>query len=255
MRNHFKSGITLASIEVVYEDPSIIVLNKPSGLLVLPDRFNPAIPNLLGLLRDQFGTILVVHRIDKETSGLIVFAKTEEAHKLLNEQFEHRSTEKIYTAICMGEPSQQEGTIDLPLSENPGGKGGMRVDVSQGKAAVTGYRILERFEGYSCVEAQPKTGRTHQIRVHLSAINLPLLGDSTYGGGEGFFLSQIKPGYRLKGTERPLLSRAALHAAQITVEHPVSRERVTFVADLPKDMKVVLNYLRKFRAKAKEKHP
>jgi 23S rRNA pseudouridine955/2504/2580 synthase/23S rRNA pseudouridine1911/1915/1917 synthase len=233
--------------QIMFEDSEIVVLNKAAGLLVLPDRYDPAIPNLYGLLKNKYGQIYVVHRIDKETSGLIIFAKNETSHRILNEQFENRETEKTYRAICVGEPLQDEGRIDLALAEDGGKKGRMRIDQADGKNAVTNYRVMERFEGFSSIEAKPETGRTHQIRVHLKAINLPILGDSVYGGGQGFFLSQIKPGYRLNGEEKPLLSRTALHAARLSVLHPGTHQPVTFETDLPKDMKIVLNYLRKFR--------
>jgi 23S rRNA pseudouridine1911/1915/1917 synthase len=236
-----------ASFEVVFEDDEIVALNKPSRLLVLPDRYDLSIPNLYGLLKNKYGQIYVVHRIDKETSGLIIFAKTEESHRLLNAQFEGRTAEKEYQAICVGEWPSDEGKVELPLSEDRVKKGRMRIDRADGKSAVTNFRVLERFEGFSFVEVKPETGRTHQIRVHLKAVNLPILGDSAYGGGEGFFLSQIKPGYRLKGEEKPLLNRTALHAARLSIAHPRTGERVSFEAELPKDMKVVLNYLRKFK--------
>jgi 23S rRNA pseudouridine1911/1915/1917 synthase len=235
--------------EVVFEDEEIVVLNKHSGLLVLPDRYDPSIPNLYGLMKKKYGQIYVVHRIDKETSGLIIFAKTQESHRSLNAQFEGRTTQKEYQAICAGESQTDQGRIDLSLSEDRGKKGRMRIDYADGKEAVTTYRVLERFAGFSLIEVKPETGRTHQIRIHLSAINLPILGDSVYGGGKGFFLSQIKPGYRLKGEEKPLLSRTALHAARLSISHPGSGQVVSFEAELPKDMRVVLNYLRKFKGR------
>ena len=247
MRRRNITSQALSATDIIYEDDQIIVLNKPSGLLVLPDRYDPTVPNLIGLLREKLGQMYVVHRIDKETSGTIIFAKTEGAHRLLNDQFKSRMTEKIYQAICVGEAGTKEGTIDLPLSENPNRKAGMRIDESRGKSAVTRYKVLEEFEGYSFVEARPETGRTHQIRIHLSAVNLPILGDSLYGGGERFMLSHIKPSYRSKGIEKPLLSRTALHALRIVIEHPATQQRIAFEATLPKDMKIVLNYLRRFK--------
>jgi 23S rRNA-/tRNA-specific pseudouridylate synthase len=124
----------------------------------------------------------------------------------------------------------------------------MKVDKKKGKEAVTEFSVLEQFQGYAFVEARPKTGRLHQIRVHLQAIGLPILGDNIYGRGEGFFLSQVKSGYKSAGDEKPLLSRTALHAASLTFHHPTTSESVTAQAKLPKDMNSVLKYLRKFRA-------
>jgi 23S rRNA pseudouridine1911/1915/1917 synthase len=249
MRNTKKHSASLFDIELIFEDDDILVLNKPAGLLVLPDRYDPTIPNLYGLLKEKLGHIYIVHRIDKETSGLIIFAKTEKSHCSLNNQLENRTTEKEYQAICVGEAKDDEGRIDLPLSEDRAKKGRMRTDGVGGKKAVTTYRVLKRFAGFSFIEARPETGRTHQIRVHLKAIGLPILGDSMYGGGGGFFLSQIKPGYRSKGDEKPLLERTALHASRLTFGHPANDQRVTFESDLPKDMSIVLSYLKRFRGR------
>jgi len=245
-------SITLSTVEKIFEDESIVVLNKPSGLLVLPDRYDPSIANLYSLLKNKYGEIYVVHRIDRETSGLIIFAKTEHSHRSLNGQFENRTAEKEYRAICIGEPQDDKGRIDLPLSEDRSKKGRMRIDHSDGRKAVTVYRVLERFEGFSFIGAKPETGRTHQIRIHLKSVNLPILGDEMYGGGNGFYLSQIKRGYRLKGEEKPLLNRTALHAMRLSVLHPVTNQSVSFEVDLPKDMRIVLNYLRKFRRGGKD---
>ncbi len=235
--------------EIIFEDDEILVLDKPAGLLVLPDRYDPTIPNLFDLLNNQYGRVFVIHRIDKGTSGLIVFAKTEESHRFLNHQFESRLIEKAYVAICVGETEQEAGKIDLPISESQGKKRKMQIDPKNGKEATTPYVVTDHFVGYTVVEAKPETGRTHQIRVHLSAIHLPILGDSLYGGGDAFYLSAIKSGYRPKEEEKPLLKRTALHAGKISFIHPKSGERVTFESEFPKDMKIVLNYLRKFRSR------
>ncbi len=234
--------------DIVFEDDALLVLDKPSGLLVLPDRYDPSLPNLLDTLNDQYGRIYVVHRIDRETSGLIVFAKTEDAHRHLNQQFEARETEKVYEAICIGEMEQESEQIDMPMAESSGKKRRMRID-PEGKDARTELRVLERFVDYTFVEARPQTGRTHQIRVHLSAVHLPILGDTLYGGGNGFYLSAVKKGYRPKEEEKPLLSRVALHAGKISFVHPGGNQRVTFQSELPKDMRIVLNYLRKYRSR------
>jgi 23S rRNA pseudouridine1911/1915/1917 synthase len=236
-------------IKVVFEDNEILVLDKPAGLLVLPDRYDPTIPNLQSALNAKYGHVYVVHRIDKETSGIIVFAKTEDSHRSLNRQFEGRTTEKKYLAICIGEAQEDEDRIDLALSEDPTKKGRMKIDPAGGKSAGTTFKVLERFSGFSFIEVIPETGRTHQIRVHLKAAGLPILSDSLYGGGEGFLLSQIKKGYRVKGEEKPLLQRTALHACTLTFVHPSTRQPMTFEADLPKDMRIVLNYLRRFRGR------
>lgn len=239
------------TVGVLFEDDDLLVLNKPSGLLVLPDRYDEAKANLIGLLTAAEKEMYVVHRLDRETSGVIVLAKTREAHAALNTQFEERTTAKVYHAVCRGGTSADEGIIDKPLSEHAHVRGKMRVDLKNGKDSVTEYRILERFNGFVFVEALPKTGRTHQIRVHLAEEGMPVAGDSMYGDGEPFKLSDIKRDYREgEEPEKPLLDRTALHAHSLTFQHPSRNEEQTYVAPLPKDMRSVLQVLRKYAKRA-----
>jgi RluA family pseudouridine synthase len=232
---------------ILWEDTSLIAIDKASGLLVIPDRYNHAAPCLSDFLTDEFGQIFVVHRLDRETSGVVVFAKTAEAHAQLNAEFEARGVEKRYRAIVRGTPLAESGTIDLALKEHRHVAGKMTVDKGRGKESVTDYTVLERFAGFALLEARPRTGRTHQIRVHLSEFGLPILCDPMYSDGKPFFLSEIKRGYRVKGEEeRPLLSRTALHAASLTVTHPVTGERLTVEAEMPKELQAVLKGLRKY---------
>lgn len=238
-------------VEIVFEDQELLVLNKPANLLVIPDRYDKSLPNVAGILRNELGTIFVVHRIDKETSGLIVFAKTAEAHADLNAQFEKREVSKTYLAIVVGELSQKDGSIDLPLSEDSEGRI-MRVDMKKGKEAKTEYTVLEQFRGYALLGVKPQTGRMHQIRVHLRELGTPILADGLYGNGAGFFLSHVKAGYKSGEEEKPLLARTALHAARLTFKHPRTLQPMSCEADLPKDMKAVLKYLRKFRPGGQE---
>jgi len=233
---------------IIFEDENIIVIDKPAHLLVLSDRYNQALPNLNRILKEELGDIFVVHRIDKETSGVIVFAKNAVAHAVLNSQFENREVEKAYRAIVAGAPATDEGMIDSPITESQRHQGVMKVDLKHGKPSQTLYSVVERFDGYALVGVKPATGRMHQIRVHLASIGLPIICDRIYGDGKPFFLSQVKPRYFSEGDERPLLSRTALHAESISFAHPVTKERVTFRAEMPKDMRSVLNYLRKFRS-------
>ncbi len=232
---------------VVHEDDRIIVIDKPPQLLVLPDRYNENLPNLYSILKEELGGIFVVHRIDKETSGIIVFAKDAEAHAMLNGQFERRDIHKSYLAIVVGRPAEAYGTIDLPISESQTHPGVMKVNKKHGKPSVTNFRVDEMFDGYALIEATPESGRLHQIRIHLASVGLPIMCDKVYGDGEPFFLSSIKSNYHTDGDEKPLLSRTALHAESISVIHPGTNERVTFKAELPKDMRAVLNHLRKLR--------
>ncbi|HWP82312.1 MAG TPA: RluA family pseudouridine synthase [Bacteroidota bacterium] len=233
--------------EILFEDSAVLALNKPAGLLVLPDRYDKQKPSLFGILNEELGKIYVVHRIDKETSGVIIFGKTSAAHRALNNQFQSRSVEKVYHAIVIGEVKQESMIIDVPLRESSK-TGVVKIDLRRGKEAITELTVVKRFNGYMLLEVQPKTGRMHQIRVHLQHVGLPILGDDVYGGGSGFYLSQVKPGYRETGDEKPLLSRVALHASLLRMEHPDSGEPLSIEAPLPKDMRSVLKYLEKFRS-------
>ena len=248
MHRKLKWRLESTDSEIVSEDDLVLVLNKPHGLLVLPDRFRHELPNLYGILQEELGKIFVVHGIDKETSGIIVFAKTAEAHAAMSAQFEKRLVELTYSGIALGAPAAEEGDIDLPIEEIPRNPGVMRVNRKLGKEAITKYKVVETFQGYSFLELTPKTGRMHQIRVHLKSLGAPLIADKLYGDGRGFFLSDIKHGYKSTGDEKPLLDRTALHASVISLMHPQTGEHVSFSAALPKDMISVLRYLRKFKA-------
>ena len=234
--------------EILYEDEHLIVANKPPGLLSIPDRFAPEKPNLLGLLNQRYGRAWTVHRIDRETSGLICFARNEEAHRHLSQQFEQRTVVKTYLALLDGPALPEEGTIDRPIAESQNQPGKMTV-AKKGKSAVTHYKVAERFRQFTLVEARIETGRTHQIRVHFESIGHPLAVDSLYGRREAFFLSEVKlKRYQLgrDEEERPLMSRMPLHAWKLALEHPHTGERMEFEAPLPKDFAAVLKQLRKW---------
>lgn len=236
-------------IEILFEDEALLIVNKPPDLLTIPDRFDISKPNLYHLLSEQYEEkIYIVHRIDRETSGIICFAKTEEAHKHLSQQFEGRTVNKTYLALVEGKPNPPEGTIDKPIGPHPTQAGIMTV-MKSGKSAVTDYKTIEVFKAFSLVEANIKTGRTHQIRVHFKSIGHPLAVDPLYGKREVFYLSEIKHrSYQLgkDQEERPLMSRTTLHAYQLTLEHPGTGERMSFQAPLPKDFQAVVNQLNKW---------
>jgi 23S rRNA pseudouridine1911/1915/1917 synthase len=236
------------SLDIIYEDDSLVALNKPAGLLSIPDRHDPEKPSLYQMLLEKYGDILIVHRLDKGTSGLIVYARTPEAHRHLSLQFEQREVQKIYLALVEGIPFPSEGTIEKALAPHPTQAGKMIVS-NKGKAALTHYQVTETFRSYAAVEVDIQTGRTHQIRVHMSAIGHPVLADPLYSQREAFYLSEIK-GRRFnlgkEQEERPLLERPALHAARLTLQHPATGREIVLEAPLPKDMRATLNQLRKW---------
>ena len=235
-------------LEIIFEDDDLVFVNKPANFLSLPDRYAQHIPNLYHQLENQFGKIFVIHRLDKETSGGILFAKNEAAHKHLNQQFEFRSVQKIYYAIVDGVLYKSEGIIDKPIAPSQTRQGKMVIH-SRGKESITHYKLREQFQHFAFIELDIKTGRTHQIRIHLEALGYPLIVDSIYGKRDAFYLSEIKhKKYRLsKGQEeRPLLTRTALHAGRLQFEHPTTKEQMTLEVPLHKDLKAVVNQLRKW---------
>jgi 23S rRNA pseudouridine1911/1915/1917 synthase len=234
---------------IIFEDDDIIVLNKPAHYLTIPDRFVAERANLTTFLKDRLEDVFVVHRLDKETSGVILFAKNAAAHRNLSMQFEARTVDKIYLALVEGSVHKEEGEINQPIANNMRDKGRMII-ASRGKPSLTLYQVIERFKNYTLVEANIKTGRTHQVRVHFEVIGYPLAVDSLYGRKDAFLLSEVKmKKYRSgKGVieEKPLMSRTTLHAAKVTFNHPSTNESITFEAELPKDFRAVLNQLRKW---------
>ncbi len=244
-----KSKEVIEDIEIIYEDEDFVVLNKPAGLLTIPDRFSRAIPNLYDILTERYGKIFVVHRLDKETSGVICFAKNEESYSDLSEKFEEHDVNKVYLALITGHLRNREGRIDIPISENLKYPGTMKVDYESGKRSITEYKVLEGFENFSLLEVRPLTGRMHQIRVHFKAIGHPLAIDPIYGNRREIFLSEIKKKYKPKGgeVEKPLMSRLTLHALKLGFFHFRKKEYVEFEAKLPKDFESLLKQLRKYK--------
>lgn len=236
-------------LAVLYADDDIVVVNKPSGLLAIPDRFDKELPNARDLVRQQMGETFVVHRLDRETSGVMIFARHADAHRALNEQFEHHTVTKLYHAVLSGIVDADEVPIDIPIAPDPRRKGLMKPS-ARGKEAHTVVRVLERFRIATLVECTLITGRQHQIRVHCSAIGHPLLVDADYGRTTEFMLSTIKRKFNLaKGTEeRPIIDRLTLHAHTLGIDHPVSGTRMSWDAPYPKDFAATLQVLRKYAA-------
>jgi len=227
------------------------VIDKPSGVLSVPGRGEA--PFVAQILREM-GTIRpneelrVVHRLDRGASGVMVLARTLDAQRNLSAQWHARTVEKTYLALVSGR-MENAGEIDLPLYVDRD-KGRVKVDRRRGKPSVTRYRVIERLAGQTVLECVPVTGRLHQIRVHLAAIEHPLLVDTLYGGSRCVRLSTYKAGYRPKrdGVERPLIERLTLHALRIRFQHPSSAADVTFEASIPKDLRATINQLRRVAA-------
>lgn len=232
-------------LDIIFENDNFIAINKPSGLLSIPDRFGKD-PSVKSLLQDQLGKIYTVHRLDKETSGLIIFAKNESTHKDLSQKFEGREVEKFYVGLVNGTLMNREGTIDVPIMEAPG-KTTLMMAHKKGKPSITDYKVLEEFGLYSWVQFQIHTGRTHQIRVHSKYIGNSIVCDELYGDGQPVLLSSIKRKFKLSKNEleeRPLLSRLALHSFQLKFTDNTGI-RHELEAPLSKDLKALLQQLRK----------
>lgn len=239
-------------IPVLYSDDDILVVDKSAGILAVPDRYDPDAPVAVSLLRAAWGRLFVVHRIDKDTSGILVYARNAEAHRTLNGAFGTGAVRKVYRALVRGAPAWDEEGCELPLRADGDRLHRTIVDARGGKASATRFATLERyrgtgsFPGAALIEAKPETGRTHQIRVHLAALGFPCLCDPLYGDGKPLLLSAFKR--RWKGdlyAERPLLARAALHALSAEFAHPRTGAELRFEAPLHKDMRASVAQLSK----------
>jgi len=233
--------------ETIFENESFVVINKPSGLLSVPDRMQSEV-SLKDMLLQQYGNIYTVHRLDKGTSGVIIFAKDETTHKGLSQLFEGRDVEKYYLGLVHGQMMHEQGSVDAPIMEHPG-KNGKMVTNQKGKPSLTDYEVLESFKLFSWLKFRIHTGRTHQIRVHMQHIGHSIVCDEFYGTAEPILLSSLKRKFNLsknEESERPLLSRLALHSSSL--KFVLGGEQYFFEAELPKDLKATLQQLRKVQA-------
>jgi RluA family pseudouridine synthase len=251
---------------IIFEDDNLIAFDKPSGLLVAPDRWDKKRENLMDMVHERMGKqVANVHRLDADTSGILLCAKTKPALDYLSGQFQAKAVSKRYLALCVllsperamkviapvRDPDGRlpaEFEIDLSLGEDESQPGRMRIfKRNGGKASLTRFRVMEQHRGFAWVECLPLTGRTHQIRVHLAAAGAPILNDVFYGDPEAVLkLSALKRGYKGRSEEKPLIQRLALHAAGLTLTHPISRESLTITCEVPNEFEVALKYLRKF---------
>lgn len=223
-------------LSIVYEDKDLLVVDKPAGMVVhpAPGHYSGTLVNALlhhcGEELTGIGGVLrpgIVHRLDKDTSGLLVVAKTEQSHRHLVAQMKSRQVNRIYLALVKGNLAVASGVVDAPIGRHPVQRKRMAV-IGSGKEAVTHFRVLEAFPGYTLLEVRLHTGRTHQIRVHLAHIGHPVVGDPVYG----------------RGRDNLGLERQALHAAQLSFTHPATGQGLTFVSPLPPDIRAALTKLR-----------
>jgi RluA family pseudouridine synthase len=221
----------ISPIPILYVDEILLAINKPAGLLTLPDGYDPAAPHVRSLLEPHFGRLWIVHRLDRDTSGVLLLARSAETHRALNNQFDQRQVSKLYHALVTGSPDWDTYTVDLPLRINVGHKHRSVVDPARGKPAVTHLRVLERFNTCSFIEAAPETGRTHQIRAHLAAAGYPLVGDALYGSSQ-------------RDSSSSGMLRLALHAHQLAIAHPLRCSPLQFEAPYPEDFAHALDQLR-----------
>jgi 23S rRNA pseudouridine1911/1915/1917 synthase len=238
--------VSKISLDIIYENEELVAVNKPSGMLSIPDRHDEALPSLQKMLREKYGTIFTVHRLDRDTSGIILFAKNETMHKYLSQLFELHQVQKFYSGIVSGQPVNMQGTIDAPIAEHPVHKGSMVVH-RKGKVAITDYTVLEKLGSFSLVQFQIHTGRTHQIRVHAKHLGHPIACDPLYGDAKPILLSSIKKKFKLGKNEleeKPMLSRLALHASRLQFTLP-NGDALVLEAPLPKDIRALLQQLKK----------
>ncbi len=230
---------------VIYNDDDIVVLNKRSGLLIAADRYDEEAPRLDVLAEKEFGKLYAVHRIDKDTSGCVIYAKNSDAHRNLSMQFENREVLKIYHALVYGHPLWEENHVEKKLLVDGDPRHRTVLNAKYGKIAVTDFRNLGSCGPFSWIEARPHTGRTHQIRVHLQSLGISIVCDPLYSGNQHpVLLSEIKRKWNGNpDEERPLLSRLALHAYKLTLSHPKTGEKMTFTAPYSKDMEATRKQL------------
>jgi 23S rRNA pseudouridine1911/1915/1917 synthase len=239
-------------LDIIYEDSELIVLNKQPGMLVHPARGNThgTLVNALAFYSDKLSSGLgefrpgIVHRLDKGTTGVMVVTRNDTAQWKIAKQFERREVDKTYLAIVHGTPELTADRISVPLGVHPRIREKQAIRPDTGKEAITFYEVLESFRGFSLLKMTPKTGRTHQIRVHLSYIKHPIVADDMYGGKLVYpwQLADIEP-----AVQEPIISRVALHASTLEFKHPATDEMMKFQAPFPEDMQSLLNMLREYR--------
>jgi tRNA pseudouridine32 synthase/23S rRNA pseudouridine746 synthase len=238
----------IADIQVIFLDDTLLVVNKPAGLPTLPDGYDPALPHIRRVLESKIGRLWIVHRLDKETSGVLLLARSAEAHCSLNTQFEQHLVSKVYHALVSGDPHWREKTVNLSLRANGDRRHRTVIDLQTGKTAITCFRVLERFIAYCFLEARPETGRTHQIRAHLLSLGLPILGDRLYAIRDDLHsignLRSTQPETRLLAWPADSIG---LHARSLEISHPATGEKIKITAPYPPYFEAVLASLREHK--------
>lgn len=225
---------------LVYSDETLIAVNKPAGLRVIPDGYDPSLPNLAAMLRAAYTNVWVVHRLDKDTSGIVLFALSAEAHRSLNQQFERRETQKEYHAIVIGMPEFTSMVVNLPLRVDGDRRHRTIVDHQTGKPAETALEVSQPLGAFTLLNAYPHTGYTHQIRAHLAAVDLPILADPLYKSLQ----AETQITRRAGEIARQLpIQRTALHASRITLQHPQTQQPLALSAPYPDDFAQTLTML------------
>ena len=233
---------------IIFENDDFIAIDKASGVLTIPDRHDDTQVSLYKMLTNKYGKIYIVHRLDRDTSGLLLFAKNELTHKYLSQLFEQRKIEKHYLGVVRGSMPAEKGTVNEPIAEHPYHKGEMTVS-KKGKASETDYEVVEDHGIYSLVLFDIHSGRTHQIRVHTKFLGHPIACDVVYGDGKPVLLSSFKKKYKLSQhdeEERPILNRLALHSYRLKFKDTQGKLH-QLEAPLPKDMRALLQQLKKNR--------
>ncbi|MDR3575152.1 MAG: RluA family pseudouridine synthase [Anaerolineaceae bacterium] len=228
---------------ILWKDEAVLLVNKPAGMLTIRDGYDPKLPYLAQILSLEFGKVWVVHRLDRETSGILIVARTAQAHQKLNTQFEHRQIKKIYHAIVIGVPEKDRFSVEVPLRVNGDRSHRTVADERNGKSAATDFIVLERYKSHSLIECHPATGYTHQIRAHLLAAGYPILCDPLYK-----LRSQYNPVPSLNEINLPnelFIRRLALHAYSITFTHPTTGQLFEKEAQYPDDFRNAIQTLRK----------
>lgn len=244
------------TLETLYEDDDLHAVAKPSGLATVSDRWQPDAPTVIDELWKLWKRSdpdaprpHLIHRLDRETTGVILFARNKDAQRHVRQQFRERRVKKRYVAIALGTPDPRSGTIEVSIDEDSRRKGKMKTVNRGGKDCSTSYEVTEGFDHVSLVRLEPLTGRTHQIRVSLAHIGHPCAVDPLYGGKEALYLSEWKRDYRAgRGEpERPLIDRVTLHAERLQLDAPNGDSTLTIEAPLPRDFAATVRQLRRWR--------